>query len=91
MGGVATWQGTGPDWQPGGEYLNESSNLSLRLRRRGVVSLVVPTDGRRPREAAGLGLRGTPSFLINGAPVARPPTTPDEWRRFLDEQLKAVR
>jgi len=42
------------------------------------------------REAAGLGLRGTPSFLINGAPVARPPTTPDEWRRFLDQQLKAV-
>ncbi len=43
------------------------------------------------REAAGLGLRGTPSFLINGEPVARPPTTPDEWRRFLDEQLIAVR
>ena len=42
------------------------------------------------REAAALGLRGTPSFLINGQPVARPPTTPAEWRTFLDEQLNAA-
>ena len=43
------------------------------------------------RDAAALGLRGTPSFLVNGQPVTRPPTTPDEWRSFLDEQLKAIR
>lgn len=43
------------------------------------------------REAAALGLRGTPSFLINGEPVARPPTTPGEWRSFRDEQIKAAR
>lgn len=42
------------------------------------------------REAAGLGLRGTPSFLINGQPVAKPPTTHAEWRTFLDEQLNAA-
>ncbi|MCL4239768.1 MAG: DsbA family protein [Dehalococcoidia bacterium] len=42
------------------------------------------------REAAALGLRGTPSFLINGEPVTRPPTAPAEWRSFLDEQIKAA-
>lgn len=43
------------------------------------------------REAAALGLRGTPSFLINGEPVTRPPTTSGEWRSFLEEQIKASR
>jgi len=43
------------------------------------------------REASALGLRGTPSFLVNGEPVTRPPTTPGEWRSFLDEQIKAAR
>lgn len=43
------------------------------------------------REAAALGLRGTPSFLINGQPVTAPPATPAEWRSFLDDQLEAVR
>ncbi|MBE7520618.1 MAG: thioredoxin domain-containing protein [Thermoflexaceae bacterium] len=43
------------------------------------------------REATALGLRGTPSFLINGQPVPKPPTTPAEWRSFLDEQLKTAR
>lgn len=43
------------------------------------------------REATALGLRGTPSFLLNGQPVTKPPATPAEWRSFLDEQLRAVR
>lgn len=43
------------------------------------------------REAMALGLRGTPSFLINGRPVTKPPTTTAEWRSFLDEQLKTTR
>lgn len=43
------------------------------------------------REATALGLRGTPSFLINGRPVTGPPTTAAEWRSFLDEQLKTTR
>lgn len=42
------------------------------------------------RAGANLGLRGTPSFLINGQPVANPPATPAEWRTFLDAQLKAT-
>lgn len=43
------------------------------------------------REATTLGLRGTPSFLVNGRPVSGPPTSPAEWRTFLDAQLKATR
>ena len=36
------------------------------------------------------GLRGTPSFLINGIPLGGTPNSLDSWRQLLDEQIAAV-
>jgi protein-disulfide isomerase len=36
------------------------------------------------------GLRGTPSFLINGVPLGGTPNSLDSWRALLDEQIDAV-
>lgn len=40
------------------------------------------------REANNLGLRGTPSFLINGELLAGNPETFDDWKQVLDPLLK---
>lgn len=39
------------------------------------------------RQAQSLGLRGTPSFVINGQPLATSPSSLAEWRKFLDQAL----
>jgi len=36
------------------------------------------------------GLRGTPSFLVNGVPLGGTPNSLDSWRQLLDEQIAAV-
>lgn len=40
------------------------------------------------RAAQGLGLRGTPSFIINGEVLAGNPETYDDWKKVLDSLLK---
>lgn len=40
------------------------------------------------REANSLGLRGTPSFVINGEVLAGNPETFDDWKKVLDPLLK---
>jgi protein-disulfide isomerase len=40
------------------------------------------------REANSLGLRGTPSFLINGEPLGGNPETYDDWKKLLDPLVK---
>ncbi|MXY88301.1 MAG: thioredoxin domain-containing protein [Dehalococcoidia bacterium] len=37
-----------------------------------------------------LGFRGTPSFVINGAPLQDPPQTTDGWRGVIDEAIAAA-
>lgn len=39
------------------------------------------------RQAQSLGLRGTPSFVLNGQPLAASPATVAAWRKVLDEAL----
>lgn len=38
-------------------------------------------------QAGSFGLRGTPSFLINGIPLGGTPNSLDSWRALLDEQI----
>lgn len=43
------------------------------------------------RQARDLGLRGTPSFLVNGQPLASYPPDAAGWRRLLDQAITAAK
>jgi protein-disulfide isomerase len=39
------------------------------------------------QQAQAAGLRGTPSFFLNGKPIVSPPATIPDWRKLLDDAL----
>ncbi len=44
------------------------------------------------RRSRGLGISGTPGFLVNGTPIGSgAPATLDEWRRVLDNAIARLR
>ncbi len=52
----------------------------------GAASAAVNDDVRQARS---IGLRGTPSFLVNGQPLADTPATAAAWRKVLDSAVAA--